>query len=53
MQDGENVNNFLEIVGDTSNANRNEARARLLSDNGTLTEGEREEIKASLFTSPS
>lgn len=40
-QDGENINNYVEVVGDALDSAISAARARLLSDNGTLTEKER------------
>lgn len=48
LQDGENLNNYVEVLGDTSDQGRNETRSRLLSDSGTLTSEERAMIQQSL-----
>lgn len=41
MQDGDNCNNYLEVLGDNSDATTKQARLRLLSEDGFLTDNER------------
>ena len=45
MQDGDNLNNYIDVVGDVSDPATNEARARLLSDEGKLRDQERSQLK--------
>ena len=46
MQEGEHTNNYVEVVASTSNPAAIEMRDRLLSESGTLTEGERKRLQA-------
>lgn len=45
LDDGGNINNYVEVVGNISNPKINAARDRLLSEGGLLESGERGAIK--------
>ena len=45
MQEGEHINNYVEVVASTSTPAASEMRDRLLSESGTLTEGERKRLQ--------
>ena len=47
-QDGDNVNNYVEVVGDVSDPRIVEARKRLLSEGRCLTEAERQQLRQQL-----
>ena len=47
-QDGDNVNNYIEVVGDVSDPRIVEARKRLLSEGGCLTDAERQQLRQQL-----
>ena len=43
-QDGDNINNYVDVMGDTSDPAVVAARERLLSEGGTLTAPERQRL---------
>ncbi len=50
MQDGDNINNYIEVLGDVSDPDTNRSRDRLLSEGGELTDAERAALRKLIHT---